>query len=89
MKSKLFLVINIMVLFVAGVSYGQSDSSAQAEQSLRHIESEVSAAYLKGDTATLDRIWADEYTLTPQPDGHRQGRLPCDVEVGRRHVRLL
>ena len=35
---------------------------------MRQIESEVSTAYLKGDTAVLDRIWADEYTFTP-PNG--------------------
>lgn len=71
MKSKLYLLINTMALFVfagAGASYGQGDASAPAVQALRQIESDVSTAYLKGDTAVLERVWADEYTFTP-PNG--------------------
>jgi ketosteroid isomerase-like protein len=70
-KRKLVLIINILALFVCGASAsdGQSASGAQAEQqALRQIESEVSDAYLKGDTEILDRVLADEYTFTP-PNG--------------------
>src|SRR3712207_9539592 len=58
----------VLFMFAASASYAQSQSSAQAEQALRQIESEVSAAYTQGDTTTLDHIWADEYTFTP-PNG--------------------
>lgn len=58
----------VLFVFAPATSYGQDDSSTLAEQSLRQIETEISSAYLKGDMAILDRIWADEYTLTP-PNG--------------------
>ncbi|HKQ04131.1 MAG TPA: nuclear transport factor 2 family protein [Blastocatellia bacterium] len=45
-----------------------SVSDAQVEQALRQIEGEVLDAFLKADTTTLDRVWADEYSFTA-PNG--------------------
>ncbi|HZN11258.1 MAG TPA: nuclear transport factor 2 family protein [Blastocatellia bacterium] len=70
MKYRLLLAIPVLALFVGGAvaGPGQDDAGAQAEQALRQIEVEVASALLKGETAVLDRLWADEHTFTP-PNG--------------------
>jgi uncharacterized protein (TIGR02246 family) len=42
----------------------QNSNNKNAEQAIRQLMSELSNAQQKGDTATLDRIWADDFTFT-------------------------
>lgn len=52
----------------AAAASRQSGQSRRAELALRQIETEILEILVKGDTAALDRIWADEYRFTA-PDG--------------------
>lgn len=46
-----------------------STASAEDEQALIRIDREVAAAMVKADTAALEQLWADEYSLT-NPGGN-------------------
>ena len=62
-------IIYVAILTVALVSLGRQQSVAQgadaaAEQEVRQTIEKYRTALLQRDAATLERIWADDYTFT-------------------------
>ena len=62
-------VIHAAILIVALLSFGRQQSVAQgadtaAEQEVRQTIEKYRTALLQKDAATLERIWADDYTFT-------------------------
>src|SRR5947208_4556520 len=62
-------IIYVAILTVALLSSGRQQSVAQgadaaAEQEVRQTIEKYRTALLKRDAATLERIWADDYTFT-------------------------
>jgi len=58
------IVILLLMLVNAVCVYGQSQS-AKAEREIRAIEDRERIAMLNADTATLRKIWADDFTVNP------------------------
>jgi uncharacterized protein (TIGR02246 family) len=66
---KRIVVIAMLMIAASSVTMGQTNGkkasrNGNAEQAIRQLMSELANAQLKGDTATLDRIWADDFTFT-------------------------
>jgi len=62
-------IIYIAILTVALLSFGRQQSAAQgadaaAEQEVRQAIKKYRTALVQRDTATLERIWDDDYTFT-------------------------
>ena len=62
-------IIYLAILTVALLSFGRQQSVAQgadaaAEQQVRQTIEKYRTALLQHDAATLERIWADDYTFT-------------------------
>src|SRR5881227_4221814 len=61
------LLVAALISFVAlPVALSQTPSSAEtktAEQEVRQMIEKYRTALMKGDTAALERIWADDYTF--------------------------
>src|SRR5947207_11036879 len=61
------LLVAALISFVAlPVALSQTPSSAEtktAEQEVRQMIGQYRTALMKGDTAALERIWADDYTF--------------------------
>ena len=62
-------IIYVAILTVALLSFGRQQSVAQgadaaAEQEVRQAIKKYRTALLQKDAATLERIWADDYTFT-------------------------
>ena len=62
-------IIYVAILTVALLSFGRQQSMAQgadaaAEQEVRQAIKKYRTALLQRDAATLERIWADDYTFT-------------------------
>ncbi len=62
-------IIYIAILTVALLSFGRQQSAAQgadaaAEQEVRQTIKKYRTALLQKDAATLEQIWADDYTFT-------------------------
>ena len=61
------LLVAALISFVAlPVALSQTPSSAEtktAEQEVRQMIEQYRTALMKGDTAALERIWADDYTF--------------------------
>ena len=62
-------IIYVAILTVALLSFGRQQSAAQgadaaAEQEVRQAIKKYRTALLQHDAATLERIWADDYTFT-------------------------
>ena len=58
------LVVMMLLLFVSPIIQGQTSVVSQSnsvEQTLTRLEREKDEAYLHGDKAAIDRIYADEY----------------------------
>lgn len=59
-------------LLVVSAAYPQTKQKAEVvsaeETAVRQTEADLADAYLKGDVAQLDNIWADEFTFTA-PNG--------------------
>jgi ketosteroid isomerase-like protein len=64
---KAFLMIFVLVCVAASVAIGQA-KNAKAEQQLLKLQREWLDAYRKHDAAALERIEADDFTLT-EADG--------------------
>jgi ketosteroid isomerase-like protein len=56
------LLIAVILSFAAGVK-AQSDRPSTVEQKLRDLVHSWDEAFVKGDTATLDRLLADEFAF--------------------------
>ncbi|MEW6211722.1 MAG: nuclear transport factor 2 family protein [Acidobacteriota bacterium] len=66
---KRIIVIAMLMIAASSITTGQTSGkrasqNGDAEQAIRQLVSELVNAQLKGDTATLDRIWADDFTFT-------------------------
>src|SRR5438105_2630163 len=66
---KPILALTVLAIAASSISLGQmagekSASKDKVEQQLINLEKERSDAVIKGDTATLDRMTADDYVLT-------------------------
>jgi ketosteroid isomerase-like protein len=59
-----------ILLFVSGVAGAQgAPSGATVEREIRRLDQMEADAVLRGDFATLDRLWAKDFTVnTPQND---------------------
>jgi ketosteroid isomerase-like protein len=62
-------IIYVAILTVALLSFGRQQSAAQgadavAEQEVRQTIEKYRTALLQRDAATLEQIWADDYTFT-------------------------
>ena len=62
-------IIHVAILTVTLLSFGRQQSVAQgaaaaAEQEVRRTIEKYRTALLQKDAATLERIWADDYTFT-------------------------
>lgn len=63
MKTKsIFLLIALLMAIAPPFAFGQSSSDVQ--QAVMHLEQERVDAMVKSDTATLDRILADDFIYT-------------------------
>ncbi|MGH9905507.1 MAG: nuclear transport factor 2 family protein [Pyrinomonadaceae bacterium] len=64
---KRILVVTILVaassIVFSQSTYGSANQKGNDEQAIRKVLDEISAALGRGDTAALDRIYADDYTL--------------------------
>src|SRR5215471_3322785 len=63
MKLKILVIASILVWCVPQVASARSDKQSKAEQELRALVQTWDQAYVKGDTATLDRLLADEFAF--------------------------
>jgi ketosteroid isomerase-like protein len=80
---KLVVATTVLAIAASSLVYGHAQSQpipdrrsphdAPAVEALEQLEAEFHAASLKGDTAALERVWADEYTLTT-PNGRVIGK---------------
>ena len=61
-----FVLLALILTFVAGVN-AQSDRQSRVEQELRALVRTWDDAFVKGDTATLDRLLADEFAFVGGP----------------------
>src|SRR6266404_9761462 len=62
-------IIHVVILTAALLSFGRQQSAAQgadaaAEQEVRQTTEKYRTALLQRDAATLEQIWADDYTFT-------------------------
>jgi ketosteroid isomerase-like protein len=62
------LLIVAMLVAASSFAFSQptrsgADQKGNDEQAVRHLLNEISAALERADTAALDRIYADDYTL--------------------------
>lgn len=67
---KLFVTLLILALTMSLSAQGQTrktDRDLKVEQELRNLVRSWDEAYVKGDTATLDRLLADEFTFVGGP----------------------
>jgi ketosteroid isomerase-like protein len=65
MLRKLLLVMAGVALLLAGTRVATMDAAErEAEQEVLKVEEELDRAFAEGDTATLDRIWADDVVYT-------------------------
>ena len=68
MKPVLFLLALILTMSLTVVGQGKkSERDLKVEQELRNLVRSWDEAYVKGDTATLDRLLADEFTFVGGP----------------------
>jgi hypothetical protein len=68
---KLILVIGLLTITATSIAVGQvkntrAATNDKAEQDIRQVDDKRREALLRSDTATLDRILADEYFVTNQ-----------------------
>jgi ketosteroid isomerase-like protein len=64
MKPLLFAaLISFVALPLALSQTGSSTDTKTAEQEVRQMIEQYRTALMKGDTAALDRMWADDYTF--------------------------
>ena len=68
---KRMLVIGLLTITATSIAVGQvtntrAATNDKAEQEIRQVEDKRREALLRSDTATLDRILADEYFVTNQ-----------------------
>jgi ketosteroid isomerase-like protein len=85
----LLLTISCALVIVPGAVYGEDSANASpraatasdkaSEQELIKLRKQIAEAELKGDAATLDRLYADEYTHL-----HSDGRLDSKAEYLKR-----
>jgi ketosteroid isomerase-like protein len=61
-----FVLIALILTFAAGVN-AQSNQPPKVEQELRGLVRAWDDAFVKGDTATLDRLLADEFAFVGGP----------------------
>ena len=59
---KRILIVAVLISAASSVTTGQT--SGNTEQAIRQLMSELANAQVKGDTATLNRIWADDFAFT-------------------------
>ena len=62
-----FLALILTISWSATAQTRKSDRDARVEQELRNLVRAWDEAYVKGDTATLDRLLADEFTFVGGP----------------------
>ena len=67
------LVMAVLVIAASSLALGQTGGkkagqSANTEQAIRQLISQLTNALMKSDTAALDRLWADDYSFT-NPSG--------------------
>jgi ketosteroid isomerase-like protein len=68
MKPVLFLFALILIMSLTVLGQGKkSDRDSKVEQELRNLVRAWDEAYVKGDTATLDRLLADEFRFVGGP----------------------
>lgn len=64
-------ILTMLVLFLCATSLAQAQvkqkPNARVEQELRNLVRSWDGAYVKGDTATLDRLLADEFAFVGGP----------------------
>jgi ketosteroid isomerase-like protein len=68
---KLMLVVGLLTITATSIAVGQvkntrAATNDKAEQEIRQVEDNRREALLRGDTATVDHIFADEYIVTNQ-----------------------
>ena len=61
-----YVLLALILTFVAGVN-AQSNQQSRVEQELRALVRAWDDAFVKGDTATLDRFLADEFAFVGGP----------------------
>ncbi|PYK43117.1 MAG: hypothetical protein DME46_08405, partial [Verrucomicrobia bacterium] len=62
---KYLLVVSLISLATTPFGFAQTPAagdSKTAEQEVRQMIEQYRSALMKGDTAALERIWADDYT---------------------------
>ena len=64
MKSISLALLAVVILMSSNQAIAKQADNSKTEQELMQLERDWSAAYLKHDTATVDRILADEYIGT-------------------------
>jgi ketosteroid isomerase-like protein len=62
-----FLVLILIISTSASAQTKKSERDAKVEQELRNLVRSWDEAYVKGDTVTLDRLLADEFTFVGGP----------------------
>ena len=66
---KRIFVVVVLIIAATAITLGQTNGkrasqSGNTEQAIRQLVSELDNAQQQHDTATLDRIWADDLTFT-------------------------
>jgi len=81
---KLLFVIGLIATAAASISVAQvKNASGKAEREIRQVEEKRREALLRGDTTTLDQIFADEYIVTNQSGGVRtKTQMISDLRSG-------
>ena len=64
MKNISLALLAVVIFMSADHAIAKQADNSKSEQELMQLERDWSAAYLKHDTATVDRILADEYSGT-------------------------
>ena len=80
---RLLVAVAVTALVAPVLTLGQT-GNAQAEQQVRELRNTLNQALLKADVATLDKVFADEFTII-RPNGMAVGKAVAikDVESGK------
>lgn len=84
MKRSLSIVaVLVLTLLGPALTLGQT-GDAETEKQVRELRNTLNQALLKGDVATLDRVFADEFTII-RPNGMAVGKAEAikDVASGK------
>jgi aspartate ammonia-lyase len=81
---KLLFVIGLIATTATSIAVAQvKNASGKTEREIRQVEEKRREALLRGDTTTLDQIFADEYIVTNQFGGVRtKTQMISDIKSG-------